>query len=436
MAVTRVGRTLLPRLDTSLNSSVDLSQIPAAQPPAGVTPNFVNPPSLDTVYRVSVYLFVPLMFVFVVIRLYARFRLVRKVGADDILSVLSAASIISYCATVLKLVNHPLGRHLWDVPLSDISNEYLKLTTVGLVLYSLGAMFFKLTLLSLYLRLFNPVRWALYMIWSGVAAVTGLYIAFAIVILDKCVPRADQTWQSTTFVGDCSPSQHTMSKVTGIFGLISDVYIMAIPLWLVSRLTLKPKRKAGVLAVFLTGLIAIGCSAAGLATRYLWNEADGTWAVVYALGIIESNVGLICACMPAMVLPLKALVSSVLATWNTIKIYSRSHGSRDRNLGSESTVELSHMKEHGGQLPQAPKGSGTISGLRTFIRRAYRSTIASEQRSAPMTDTTTFVTLESVDVNRDYHDQLKAMHSVEYPRSATSGPGSAPPGTPKTPNRQ
>lgn len=29
---------------------------------------------------------------------------------------------------------------------------------------------------------------------------------------------------------------------------------------------------------------AIGCSAAGLATRYLWNEADGTWAVVYALG--------------------------------------------------------------------------------------------------------------------------------------------------------
>lgn len=83
MAVTRVGRTLLPRLDTSLNSSVDLSQIPAAQPPAGVTPNFVNPPSLDTVYRVSVYLFVPLMFVFVVIRLYARFRLVRKVGADD-----------------------------------------------------------------------------------------------------------------------------------------------------------------------------------------------------------------------------------------------------------------------------------------------------------------------------------------------------------------
>lgn len=62
---------------------MDLSQIPAAQPPEGVTPNFVNPPSLATLYRVIIYVFMPLMSALVLVRLGTRLRQMHKLVADD-----------------------------------------------------------------------------------------------------------------------------------------------------------------------------------------------------------------------------------------------------------------------------------------------------------------------------------------------------------------
>ena len=116
-------------------------------------------------------------------------------------------------------------------------------------------MFFKLTLLVLCLRLFSPIRWARWLIWAGVASITIVYSALCIFILDNCVPRKGQTWQDTTYQGTCTMAQSRNSIVNGVFGLISDLYILAIPLWLVSHLSLSPKRKLGVIGVFLTGLL-------------------------------------------------------------------------------------------------------------------------------------------------------------------------------------
>lgn len=62
---------------------MDLSQIPAAQPPKGVIPNFVNPSSLATLYRVTIYIFMPLMSALVVVRLGTRLRQMHKLVADD-----------------------------------------------------------------------------------------------------------------------------------------------------------------------------------------------------------------------------------------------------------------------------------------------------------------------------------------------------------------
>lgn len=122
-------------------------------------------------------------------------------------------------------------------------------------MHSLGSMFFKLTLLALILRLFSPIRWARWLIWGGIAATTIVYTALSIFILSNCVPRKGQTWSYTTYNGTCTMAQEQNSIVNGVFGLISDLYILAIPLWLVSRLSLPPKRKLGVMGVFLTGLV-------------------------------------------------------------------------------------------------------------------------------------------------------------------------------------
>lgn len=122
-------------------------------------------------------------------------------------------------------------------------------------MFNIGSMAFKLTLLFLYLRLFKPMRWAIWLIWAGIATVAVVYIVISILLLDKCTPKRNETWQYTTYFGSCTPTQEDISFTTGIFGVISDIYTLCIPLWLVSHLRLAPKRKIGVLAVFGTGLL-------------------------------------------------------------------------------------------------------------------------------------------------------------------------------------
>lgn len=75
MAILRLSDTLFPRQD--------LSQIPAGQPPTGLTPNFVDPPSLATLYRIAIYIFRPLMSSLVLLRLGTRLRQMHKLVADD-----------------------------------------------------------------------------------------------------------------------------------------------------------------------------------------------------------------------------------------------------------------------------------------------------------------------------------------------------------------
>ncbi|KAK2615796.1 hypothetical protein N8I77_002523 [Diaporthe amygdali] len=392
-------------LKTFITLSVrqDLSQIPAAQPSDGLTSNFVNPPSLAIVYRVLIYIFMPTMSVLVVIRLGTRLQQMRKLAADDYKSE----------------ADYPLGRHLWDVPLSWITDRYLELTTVGLILHSLGSMFFKLTLLVLYLRLFSPIRWAYWLIWAGIASITVVYTALSIFILSNCVPRKSQTWHYTTYYGSCTMAQSQNSLVNGVFGLISDLYILAIPLWLVSHLSLPLNRKLGAMSVFLTGLLACGSSAGGLAARYTLDMADGTWSVVYVFGILELNIGLICACMPVVALPFKAIASSLATSWNSIKEPLTRIFIRSSNKGGDrfNMTNDPSSKEGGHQLPQMVKGDGAITGLRSFIRRAYRSSTitTNTQKIAPMigTDAATFVTFNSSDSMDEYHSQLRIIHSVD-----------------------
>lgn len=76
----------------------------------------------------------------------------------------------------------------------------------------------------------------------------------------------------------------------------------------------------------------------------------------------------------------------------------------------------------GPQLPQVP--SGNISGMRTFIRRLYRT---EREDTVQMTDVSAFSKLGSVDWG--YHEQLRAMQGVDMESSAAWSNGQSAPGS-------
>lgn len=122
--------------------------------------------------------------------------------------------------------------------------------------------------------------------------------------------------------------------------------------------------------------------------------------------------------MPVVALPFKALGASLATSWTLIRNYSRVwlHNRSNREEVDEYNMTDSPSYEEAKlYLPQIVKGDGAISGLRTFMRRAYRSTAVSDtHKTAPLTRTEvfTFSDLNSVDFYHDSHDRLKSSHFV------------------------
>lgn len=60
-----------------------LALLPAAKPPDGVIPNLVNPESCGPAVIVALAISSGLMSVFVILRMYTKLRIVRKMDWDD-----------------------------------------------------------------------------------------------------------------------------------------------------------------------------------------------------------------------------------------------------------------------------------------------------------------------------------------------------------------
>ena len=110
----------------------------------------------------------------------------------------------------------------------------------------------KLTLLTLYLRIFKHALWTLWAVWLGIGLTIVFYMSTFIGYLGLCV-RSDKPVWVTIQQQPCADNLLLIGKAQNIFGLISDLYILAIPLWLVWGLSMSSKRKLGVMGIFLTG---------------------------------------------------------------------------------------------------------------------------------------------------------------------------------------
>lgn len=66
-----------------MDPNVDYWQVPSAKPPNGITPNFVDPPSIGHRQTATNIVVLIVMIVVVLLRLYTRIFIVKSVGYDD-----------------------------------------------------------------------------------------------------------------------------------------------------------------------------------------------------------------------------------------------------------------------------------------------------------------------------------------------------------------
>jgi hypothetical protein len=70
-------------LPYNMDPNVDYWKVPAATPPDGITPNFVNPPSVGYQQTTTNIVVLVIMIIVVLLRLYTRIFIVKSFGYDD-----------------------------------------------------------------------------------------------------------------------------------------------------------------------------------------------------------------------------------------------------------------------------------------------------------------------------------------------------------------
>lgn len=122
------------------------------------------------------------------------------------------------------------------------------------MLYGPTVFFAKLSLFLLYLRIFSPDRWTRFLIYFGIGFTFVYYMVTAGILVGLCVPRKGESWPLALLSSRCHKAL-VMTYVQGIFNIVSDFYILLLPLPVIWKLQLPLRKKIGVCAIFMTGLL-------------------------------------------------------------------------------------------------------------------------------------------------------------------------------------
>ena len=105
-------------------------------------------------------------------------------------------------------------------------------------------MFVKLSILLLFLRLFGPSRATRLWIYVGMATTIAVYLGGTIVYASICVKTYPH----------CGGKLDDTALVVSAVNVISDFYVLLLPLFVVANLQMRRARKILVGGIFCTGL--------------------------------------------------------------------------------------------------------------------------------------------------------------------------------------
>lgn len=134
---------------------------------------------------------------------------------------------------------------------NEVSNQ--KMIIVIDLLYGPVTFAAKLSLFLLYYRLFSRHQWMRNLVYLGIGATAASYFATMIVFGYLCLPRRGQGWIETVLSPRCHKQFIVTSYFRGPFNVLSDVYLLLLPLPAVWNLHLPLRKRIGIAGIFLTG---------------------------------------------------------------------------------------------------------------------------------------------------------------------------------------
>ncbi|KAL6234812.1 hypothetical protein BDW75DRAFT_230815 [Aspergillus navahoensis] len=323
------------------------------------------------------------------------FPVTNIVGIVVAILALFAASI---SGIGLKLKDTGLGKDIWTVPFDDIRRT-LKLFFIEEELYCICIALVKWSMLMLYLRLF-PNRGLRIAVFVTLTC-TLLWGAGAFfILLFSCRPISHywNSWDGE-HEGRCL-SHDTILLAHSTINIILDVAITIIPMPIVLKLHMPLGKRLAVLVMFGVGLAVTIISIMRLVEAVGFNSTQNPTKDFVPVGIwslLEFDVAILCACMPAI----RSLFIRLI--WKPTDTYA--YGSNRYNY-----------KGSGASVSQSGNGSRARHSLH-ISSKAHLSTVDTVGSIRLEQE---FIRLEEVETEGARSLRQDTHHSYEDPRSRSA----------------
>ena len=192
------------------------------------------------------------------IRIYVSGFVLKPLKWDDALVLFSWIGMIGYAALTFVTLHYGTFNDIWNLEM-DTYRQWVKLVNAGEIMYSVIILAAKLSILLLYLRVFVPARsqktWVYYAIIFVIIFNIVFYTIATFIRAFSCTPRA-KIWDPN-LPGTCINHYdiYTIVIVNAGLNVISDVFMILIPMSVIWKLHISRKRKIKISAFFFLGFL-------------------------------------------------------------------------------------------------------------------------------------------------------------------------------------
>ncbi|OAL51164.1 hypothetical protein IQ07DRAFT_507850 [Pyrenochaeta sp. DS3sAY3a] len=242
----------------------------------------------------------------VFLRLFTKLAMSKSAGFEDLCIVIAMAFSIALAVMTSEQVMNGLGKQSSSINTTELE-KLLKAFWASLWIYSLTLTVTKVSILIQYLHIFSVrlFRKACYCLLAIVIAY-GAWALFSNIFL--CNPVMFM-WDKSVKGGHCLNELVIWFTNAGI-NIALDLIILLLPLPTIPTLQISAGQKKGLVVMFSLGASVTLVSILRLHTLdRIANSEDVPFdnTTHAALSAVEANVGIVCACLPAM-RPLLALI--------------------------------------------------------------------------------------------------------------------------------
>ena len=145
-----------------------------------------------------------------------------------------------------------MGTHAWEMPLTKFM-KFARALYLLPIIYTPVQAGAKMALLLLYRRL-APQRWFQYMNWAVIGTILSSSTALLFITIFPCRPVSG-AWDLTLAATTVCIDRPSIYKTTAIFGAVTDLMVLAVPLPIVINLQIPRRQKIGVICYFSLGIV-------------------------------------------------------------------------------------------------------------------------------------------------------------------------------------